>query len=147
MEHDLQNYRATLLCVPSYCASPIFISSVGWQVEWAGHVLVDKSSNANTVVLVVGCVSERRLFVTPDGNYQTNQFSDISIAKFLFLIGRPDDTPFAEDFDKAMEYFIKIQNQRVSTPKRLNFIVTDGPNKNLRFTWNVFEKRVCFLFG
>ena len=145
MEHDLQTYRANLMRTPSYCACPVFLSGVGWQVEDSGDVLVDKLSNANTVAIVVGRVSNQRFFVTPNGNYGTaNKFGDISKSKFLFIIGKPMDTPFAGDFDKALDILVKIQNQMASTPKRLNLITSDGRNKFLRFTRNVFEQRVKF---
>jgi hypothetical protein len=132
MEHDLQNYRAQLLLTPSYCASPLFLSGIGWQVDGSGHVLVEKTSNANTVVIVVGRVLDHRFFVTPDGNYSTDEFSNFSTTKFLFVLGNPDDTPFADDFNKILECFGKIQNQITSTPKHLNFItpvtvLSEGP--------------------
>lgn len=146
MEHDLKNCRATLLRSPSYCASPVFLSGVGWQVEQAGHVLVDKISNVNTVAIVVGRVSNQRFFVTANGNWgrDSNKFCDFSITKFLFIIERPNDTPFAEDFDVTLKHLGKIQSKMASTPKSLNFISTDCPDKTLRFTHNVFAKRVRF---
>ena len=148
MEHNLESYRTTLLRHPSYCASPVFLSGVGWQVEQAGHVLVDKLTDANTVAIVVGRVSNECLFVTPNGNCGTNfkQFGGFSKIKFLFLIEKPNDTPFAEDFDKALENFEKIQTQIASTRKHLNFISSDDGDKLLRFTRNVFEKRVFLFF-
>ena len=145
MEHDLENYRTVLLRIPSYCASPIFLSGIGWHVEDSGHVLVDKSTNANTVAIVIGRILDYRFFVTPNGNYSTNDFGDFSTSKYLFVIGVPDDTPFASDFEKGLEVFNKIQGQVASTPKRLNFIANSGRSKVLRFTRNVFEKRVRLL--
>jgi hypothetical protein len=146
MQHDLQSYRAELLRIPSYCASPLFLSGVGWQTKDSGDVLVDKDCNANTVAIVVGRVLDHRLFVTPNGNYSKDAFGDFSTTKFLFLIGKPTDTPFAEDFDKGLECFSKIQNQIASTPKRLNFITTTGRCKSLRLTRNIFHKRVRGFF-
>ena len=143
MEHDLENYRNALLRIPAYCASPIFLSSIGWHVEDSGHVLVEKNTNANVVIIVIGRILDFRYFVTPNGNYSTNDFGDFSTSKFLFVIGMPNETPFAVDFEKGLECFAKIQSQVASTPKRVNFIGTTGRSKILRFTCNVFEKRVC----
>ena len=146
MEHNLNNCHATLLRSPSYCASPVFLSGVGWQVDQAGHVLVDKISNANTVTIVVGRVSNQWLFVTPNGNWgkDSHKFGDFSITKFLFIIERPNDTPFAEDFNATLEHLVKIQNKMASTPKCLNFISTDRVDRTLCFMCNVFVKRVWF---
>lgn len=147
MEHDLQTYRANLLRTPSYCASSVFLSGVGWQVEGSGKVLVDKISTANTVAIVVGRVSNQRFLVSANGTYGNGtKFGDLSKSKFLSLIGKPDDTPFANDFDKFLEYLGRIQNQTASTPNRFNFIVTEGREKFLRFTRNIFEKRVPIFF-
>jgi hypothetical protein len=87
MEHDLQNYCMQLLLTPSYCASPLFLSGVGWQVDRSSHVLVEKTSNTNTVAIVVGHILDHRFFVTPDRNYSTDEFSDFSTTKVLFVVG------------------------------------------------------------
>ncbi|KAN0127758.1 hypothetical protein V8E53_014418 [Lactarius tabidus] len=142
MQHNLQSYHTELLCIPSYCASPLFLSGVGWQTEDSGDMLVDKDCNANTVAIVVGHVLDHQLFVTLNGNYSKDEFSDFSTTKFLFLIGKPTDTPFTEDFDKGLECFSKIQNQITSTPKQLNFITTTGQCKSLQLTRNIFHKRI-----
>lgn len=150
MQHDLQQHRSILLCIPSYCAIPVFLSGVGWEVENSGHVLVDKANNANAVAIVVGRLLDYCYFVSPNGTYSGNpgsdKFGDISNAKFLFVIGKPDNTPFTEDFVKVFDVISKVQNQVASTPTPVNFMCSTGTSKVLRFTRNIFEKRVSPLF-
>jgi hypothetical protein len=144
MVHDLSGYQQNLLQSPSYGASPIFLSGVGWDYEKWGQVAVNKTTNKNMVISVVGRVlgGDLRLFVSPDGNYTSDRFGDFSTAKFQFLLAKPVDTPFDNDFDVVIEHMEKIQSEVAETPNRLNFIVPDAESKNLRFTRKVFEKRV-----
>jgi hypothetical protein len=140
MQHNLQQYCTQLFCVPSYCANPVFLSGISWEVENSSHVLVDKANDANTITCVVGHVLDHCLFVTPNRNYSTDQFGDFSTSKFLFVIGKPDNTPFADNFSKALEVVGKIQNQITLTPNCINFITTTRQTKMLCFTHNIFEK-------
>lgn len=145
MEHNLQQHRGQLLLNPSYCASPVFLSGIGWEVESSGDILIDKATDENTVACVVGHLKEHHFFVTPNGNYSTVEYGDFSHTKFHFVIGNPECTLFAEDFLKALDVISKLQAQIASTPNRVNFIASAGRSKVLRFTRPVFKKRVRLL--
>ena len=140
--HNLSLHQSTLLRSSSYGASPVFISGVGWQDENWGHVVVNKTTKEKMVISVVGRILNLRLFVTPNGNYTSDRYGDFSAAKFHFLLAKPIDTPFDNDFDIVLEHLEKIQSEVASTPNRLNLIVPGAGSNNLRFTRNVFEKRV-----
>ena len=141
MEHNLVSYRSNLLLSPLYTASPGFLPSLGWHSEKTGHALVIKKTGENAVASVVGRVQERRLDCGPIGNFQKGRYGGLQTAKFHLLLGKPTGTPFADDFEKALTTFNKIQTDIASTQNRVNFLVVDGHDKHLRFTRNVFDKR------
>jgi hypothetical protein len=142
MVHNLESYRSDLLLTESYAASAGFLAGLGWQVENSGRVVVNKEGNADAVMIVVGEVIDHRLLVGPNGNYSSDAFGDFSTAKFLFHLGKLTKTPFEQDFEKAMQNFDKIQAQVSASTNRVNFIVADVQSRTLRFTRNIFIKRV-----
>lgn len=147
MEHDLPLYRDDVLKFPSYGASPGFLPSLGWRTEKSGDILVNKTSDENAVVCVIGRVSERRLDCGPTGNFVKGKFGGLETAKFHCLLEKPVGTPFAEDFDKSLANLDKVQATIASTRNRNHFILVDGQQKKMRFTRYVFEKRERTLQG
>ena len=147
MEHNLPLYRANIIQSPSYAACPGFIPALGWRTDKAGHVLVNKSSNENAVVSVIGRVLELRLDCGPTGNFIKGRFGGLQTAKYHCLLEKPDKTPFANDFDNSLSNFERVQSDIASTANKNNFIVVDGQQKHLRFTKYVFEKRERALEG
>jgi hypothetical protein len=147
MVHNLEEYRSNLMLTENYATNPRFLNRIGWEVENSGHVIVEKDTKADGIITVVGRVIDHCLFVGPNGNYSSDEFGDFSTAKFLFHLAKAKDTPFEEDFDKALQNFEKIQAQVAGSANRVNFIVVDGQTRNLHFTRNIFEKWVSlFLF-
>ena len=142
MVHGLSLHRSTLLSSSSYSASPIFLSGIGWQHENWGHVVANNMTNENMVISIMGRILDFRLFVTPNGNWFSDWFGDFSTSKFLFLLEKPTDTPFDNDFDIVLKHLEGIQSNVALTDTRLNLIVPDARSNNLRFTRNMFEKRV-----
>lgn len=142
MVHNFDTLRSHLMLTATYAASPGFLDGLGWQVENSGHVVVNKESSEDCVITVVGKMIDYRYFVGPQGNYSSEEFGDLSTAKYLFHLEKASDTPFEEDFDKALHNFEKIQAQVASTLNRVNFIASDAQTRMLWFTRNVFEKRV-----
>ena len=147
MEHDLPAYRSNVLQYPSYCAFPGFLSSLGWRTEKSGDVMVNKTSNENAVMTVIGRISERRLDCGPTGNFVKGKFGGLETAKFHCLLDKPVGTPFADDFDKGVANLEKAQGNIASTRNRNHFILVNGQEKKLRFTRHVFEKRERTLQG
>lgn len=142
MTHNLTNYRTHLLQSKFYAANPSFLQSVGWRYDESGHVLADKVNRETAIVAVVGQVIQQRLDVGPEGNFLNGKFGSLATAKFTLQLTKQVGTVFANDYDKALEALSKSQNHVASTQDKRNLIVSDGQYRNLRFTRNVFEKRV-----
>lgn len=144
MHDTLTPHRTQLLQSKFYAAGPVFVESARWQYENNGHVLVDVSGGGNVVGAIVGRVLEHRLWCGPNGNYLDvdSEYVSLATSKFQLQLGKPIGTPFALDYDKALENVGIIQAQVASTNDRRNFIVSDGKNRNLRFSRKVFDKRV-----
>lgn len=77
----------------------------------------------------------------------TGKYGTLDTAKFHLLLGKPTGTPFADDFDKGLGTFDKIQADIASTQNRVNFMVVDGKEKGLRFTRAVFNKKEELALG
>ena len=148
MQGSLAPHRAQLLQSKNYVPATHFLQQVRWQYEESGHVLVDTSSGSNVVAVVVARVLEQYLFCEPNGNYVDfdSTFVNLATAKFQLQLGRPIGTIFAMDYDKVLENIAKIQAQIASTQDRRNFIIVDGPNRNLRFARKIFQKCVRSFF-
>lgn len=142
MVQNLETLRSHLMLMATYAASPGFLNAIGWQVENLGHVVVNKESNEDSVITVVGKMSDFCLLVGPQGNFSSDEFGDLSTAKYLFHLEKAKNTPFEEDFEKALQNFEKVQSQVAGSANRVNFIASDAQSRMLRFMRNVFEKRV-----
>jgi hypothetical protein len=96
MHDSFATYQIHLLQSKSYIPSSLFLQTVQWQYEDAGHVLVNTSSSSNFVVVVVGCILEHHLYCGPNGNYlePDTKFGTLATAKFQLQLGRPIDSVF-----------------------------------------------------
>jgi hypothetical protein len=145
MVHDFVSYHSNLLLLPSYIACPGSLTGISWQCENTGHVVINKTTNSNMVILIVRRVVNLHLFASLNGNYSADTFGGFLKAKYHFLLGKPEKTLFEQDHTLVMERLEKIQSQIVNMPQCLNFLVTDGPNKNVHFMQNVFTARVSVV--
>lgn len=84
MVHNFDTLRSHLMLTATYAASPGFLDGIGWQVENSGHVVVNKESSEDCVITMVGKIIDYRYFVRPQGNYSSEEFGDLSTAKYLF---------------------------------------------------------------
>ncbi|KAH9177173.1 hypothetical protein EDB89DRAFT_2239996 [Lactarius sanguifluus] len=73
---------------------------------------------------VVGRALPNRTNCEPHGNFNRNH-GPLEGAKFRVQIVKPVDTPFENDFEKAVEALTKIQGQAAATPDRRNLIVVE----------------------
>lgn len=142
MVHNFEMLHSHLMLTATYMASPGFLNGIGWQVKNSGHVVVNKESSEDCVITVVGKMIDYCYFISPQGNYSSEEFGDFSTAKYLFHLEKASDTPFEQDFDKALQNFKKIQVQVAGTPNWVNFMVSKGQTCMLQFMCNVFKKRV-----
>ncbi|KAG2144810.1 hypothetical protein BD769DRAFT_1306517, partial [Suillus cothurnatus] len=130
-----------LLKLPTYLASPVIPSTIIWMRETLGHVAIDRNTNREFSGVVVGHVDPQKLNCSPDGNHVSDKV-ELEKAKFHLQLTRPLETGFAEDFDRAVENVEKIQAKIASSPNRRNIILKEIEGKFLRFTTNMFEKRI-----
>jgi hypothetical protein len=137
---------------PTYVASMNFTSNVEWletgsQVELMNASLNgDNAEPARATCAVVGVVSSLRLLLEPHGNYNPNyEKAVLETSKLQFQITCPTSHPeFATDFDVALQHIDHVQKKAITEgPKAENFIVADSVKKALKFSWPLFEKRVC----
>ena len=144
MDHNLSQYRSHLLLSSAYTGSPSFSQWTSWEQDGAGHLLMDKATSPirSVVASVVGWVLDHRLLCGPSSNFTKREYGLFSTVKYELQLCKPEDTPFAEDYDKVLAKLAKLQAQGGSMPDKCNLIVVDGLCKNLRFTRNVCEKRV-----
>lgn len=141
MSLDYGNVHADIASSILYAANSSFLHAVVWRYHRSGRVLVEKTGKDSAMVSLVARVVEQRLDCGPSGNY-TGEFGSLASAKYHLHVTKPIGTPFAKDYDLALQNFKSLQDQAASTDDKRNFIVVDGMNENLRFTRNVFEKRV-----
>ncbi|KAF8798368.1 hypothetical protein BYT27DRAFT_7343617 [Phlegmacium glaucopus] len=135
---------------PTYIASDDFESQLMWLKTSRQSELMMVSEDRNdkpterVTCAVVGTISSNRLFLEPHGNFNPN-FNNGALenAKAQFMLVAPSaDGIFHSDFKTGIERIERIQNKAVSEgPHPQYFIVTDGDQTGLKFSWPLFEKR------
>lgn len=141
MTNNLVTHCESLLKSNSYGGNPHFQTAFTWQSQKLGHVLVNKSTNENAVLAVIGQVIEKGLQCSSSGNYHNCENETLEKAKFQLFLGKPVKTIFADDFDMTIKKLASFQTDMALYPCRENFIMPNGRQKTLRFTHNVFEKK------
>ena len=142
MQHtsNFEQYRSQLLLSQFYAAHPHYEQGTKWRSEHSGHVLANRLNLANAVASIVRRVLDYRLNCGLNGSYQNQGVGSLVTAKYQFLLCKPEKTPFAPDFDRALEHLDHLQSAIASTQSRRNLFVVDMIGRNLRFSCNVFEK-------
>lgn len=136
-----RTHRDTLQQLRAYVATAVFLSNTGWKRERGAHILVTKPAGEEISAVVVGQVSDNRLYLGPAGNF-SSRFGTLASAKFQFSIGVPDDAVFAEDYARSLENLAKLQRSISTTEDARHLIVDDDGEKLIRLTSPLFEKRV-----
>lgn len=141
MENDLHCLRDRLLNSSAYAANVNFPDPFSWHSQRTGQILVKKKTKQNAVIAVVGRVLENRLHCSAQGNFGNREGEKLAKAKYHLLLGKPDKTVFATDFETALHKLHGLQNSIATWPERENFIVRDNQQTVLRFTRAIFEER------
>ncbi|KAF8271624.1 hypothetical protein EI94DRAFT_1568036, partial [Lactarius quietus] len=94
-------------------------------------------------MLIISHVLDFCLNCGPSGSFLKRGVGCLASAKFQLQLGRPDNTPFAADFDKVLEVFNQLQSATAISLTQRNLIVVDGLSRNIRFSRSIFKKRVC----
>ena len=95
---------------------------------------------------MVGTVSPNRLFLEPHGNFNpTFEKTTLETSKAQFQLISPSLHPeFDSDFAHGIKNIEAIQKLAYKDrPDPEHFVVTDSGKKGLKFSWPLFEKRVC----
>jgi hypothetical protein len=144
---DLVQRRVQNLALETYTPSTCYLSALGWKRVNTGSNLVTKATGADLVSIVVGCVREYRFNCGPTGSFNAKFGTGLEKAKYEFVIGRPDNTVFATDYDTAVQNLTKASQTVCSTQDQRYFILQEvAKEQDLRFVANVFTSRVSFVF-
>ncbi|RDB22881.1 hypothetical protein Hypma_009994 [Hypsizygus marmoreus] len=140
---SLADVRSRLLRIASYVANGRFLALIGWRREGMGNVLVAKKTGEKLVCVIVGQIIDERLSCGPIGNFVPGgPFpKPLDAAKYTFLLGRPLDPDFANDFDQAVRTIKNWEGAIAMTDDRRYFIDVVGKEPVLKFSAAVFEKR------
>jgi hypothetical protein len=141
-----------LLNTPTYVASSEFLQHVLWMRSSAQNDLVlapsdvEDPPSTRATCAVVGAVSPNRLFLEAHGNYNPNfERATLETSKAQFQIVAPTQhAEFDADFNQAVKHIETLQRMAIKEgPPAEHFVVSDGLKKALKFSWPLFEKRVC----
>ena len=113
--------------------------------------MVINKTGETAIVSIASHVMEYCPACGPTGNFSKVQnegettskhkYGSLETAKYHLYLGRPDRTPFVDDFDKSITNLEKVQEKIGSCAKHLNLIVLDSPDKHLCFTQNVSKRK------
>ena len=95
---------------------------------------------------VVGTISANRLFLEPHGNYNPNyDKTSLETSKVQFQLVSPALHPeFDADFKRGVKNLEAIQKMAYKEgPAAEHLIIVEAGRKALKFSWPLFEKRVC----
>ena len=146
--------HATLHNTPTYLASNDFLSHVEWLKTGNQNDLVISNTMdppidtayTRATCAVVSTVSANRLFLEAHRNYNPNfEKTVLETSKAQFQLILPDTHPkFEADFSRGVKRIKALQKQTIRDGlDGEHFIVTDSVKKALKFSWPLFEKRVC----
>jgi hypothetical protein len=148
--------HATLLNSDTYVGSPEFLSNLVWLKTGNQNDLMcvpvdsNDASSERATCSIVGTVSPVRLYLEPHGNFNPMfDNSALETSKLQFQLISPEVHPeFIDDFKLGLERVEKLQNKVITDgPDGEHFIVSDGRTRALKFSWPLFEKRVCTSFS
>ncbi|KAG6848763.1 hypothetical protein H0H93_014331, partial [Arthromyces matolae] len=99
--------------LPNYVASPGFGDRVQWKKRGNANLLLECDRNTNDVTeavcVIIGEVSDERLFTNPLGNYNP-QFNKLATAKYQLSLTCPAEPVLADDFKNTLRNLSAIQD-------------------------------------
>ncbi|GLB42482.1 hypothetical protein LshimejAT787_1104970 [Lyophyllum shimeji] len=137
--------RNHLLHTEAYVGRPGWTSTVGWKADGKGHTLFenrapeDGSPPPPAIGILLGQVSEDRLYVSPTGTHSS--FSILAKAKFQFTLEQPLDPDLRLDWEPTLRNLEHIQNAIASTSEKQHMILRSGTARSLRISAPVFEEK------
>ena len=138
--------RNRLIHTAEYCASPNWISGVGWANAKSGQILVNAKTGEETICIVVGTVSETRFKMGPTGNYNP-EFNKLTDAKYTFTLDEPTNPDFRPDWATAVKALEEAENMIQGTKDHRYFIEKIGNLRSLRLSARVLQEKVWFKYN
>ena len=138
--------RNRLIHTAEYCASPNWVSRVGWANAKSGQILVNAKSGEETICIVVGTVSETRLKMGPTGNYNP-EFNKLTDAKYTFTLDEPTNPDFRPDWATAVKALEEAENMIQGTKDHRYFIEKIGNLRSLRLSARLLQEKVWFKYN
>ncbi|KIK91579.1 hypothetical protein PAXRUDRAFT_149183 [Paxillus rubicundulus Ve08.2h10] len=137
-------YRETVACKTNYAARPSLANNLEWRPDGMGHAVFQKDEDDPFTTIVIGKVVDYRLNAGPGGTFLNPDFGPIQKAKYQFYLTRPVDAAFREDFDRTYAFLDGLQNTITKGQNKKNMLINEAGGKMIRFSRNIFEKRVKF---
>ena len=135
--------RNRLIHTAQYCASPNWISRVGWANSKSGQLLVNAKTGEEAICVVVGVVSETRFKMGPTGNYNP-EFNKLTDAKYTFVMDEPKNPDFRPDWSTAIKALEEAENLIHGSKDHRYFIEKIGNLRSLRLSARVLQEKVRF---
>ena len=110
------------------------------------HMDLENTPSTQATCAVVSTVSPNRLFLEPHGNFNPNfEKTTLETSKAQFQLISPTLHPeFDINFNRGIAQIETIQTMAIKDgPAAEHFLVSDGQKRALKFSWPLFEKRVC----
>jgi hypothetical protein len=143
MPFNSPNHRDSMHTLANYVANAKFMANVKWGQEAYSHILKSRIDNEDAVIIVIGKVSDDRLFCGPSGNWSIgNTYGSLKGAKYVFTLEEPEEQVFVDDFKSAYKTLGKLQANIAATPHRMHLLIGEGEKfTSFRFSTHLFEKR------
>jgi len=132
--------RDHLVHTNEYCASPNWITRVGWANSRSGQILVNAKSGEETVCIIVGVVSETRFKAGPMGNYNP-EFMKFADTKYILGLYEPIDPDFRGDWTIAINALDQAENMIQGTTDHRFFMEQTGNLTSCVSVHEYFKKR------
>ncbi|RDB21350.1 hypothetical protein Hypma_011907 [Hypsizygus marmoreus] len=140
--------RNRLLGMKNYLGKPSFTSSVGWKNSMGGNILIENAlpvspnvvADQDAYCVMVGEVSDYKLFTSPVGNYNPS-YNVLHDAKFQLTLQRPRDADFGPDWSVAINNLQACQQIVATGNDCRNLIVPEGSEQSIRLSAPVMQSR------
>lgn len=146
MSDHLASFATWVRHADNFAGNPDLPANCTFRETKIGDVLTSKRSRDALPVLVLGRVSPRRLFVTPNGDFRPQFAKDspdetIGATRFSFSVGDvyPEDEPLFEGlFAASFEGLQRVQQLLPENPPP-QFMLESEDLKKIRITKKIFE--------
>lgn len=126
----------------NYVASAAFISNIGWRNKGYSQVQCHKETCEDMICIMMGKVSSYKLNTGPIRNYNKQFNVPFFKAKHQFTLSTPNEPALIHDFQASISALAKAQEAIENSEDCVHMIVQEGAEQAVRFSSNIFTKRV-----